>query len=220
MVLNERNLIRCWDVCFNGYNGGNDDRCVKWTQTNPASANSVDTFCKEVNDTSKPYKGPSIMVMSFEHTGRRYANPVIFQSEEFGRSDIQIDPEKIHRVYDRSMELCEPIVDGENTLPNHVYKRWHDYSARMPPFRQTSSNTSAGQNSHEQISETSALAFQGTCRISMTTSSQNGHECKEVEVQNGSGHLGVSYVGVASVREGKGKFFHPMAPNNMLVKPL
>ena len=36
MVLNERNLVRCWDVAFNGYNGGNDDRIMQFKQRGPA----------------------------------------------------------------------------------------------------------------------------------------------------------------------------------------
>jgi hypothetical protein len=30
IVINERNLIRVFDVCFDGYCGGNDARILRW----------------------------------------------------------------------------------------------------------------------------------------------------------------------------------------------
>ena len=30
LVLNERNMIRMWDVAYDGYNGGKDDSFVDW----------------------------------------------------------------------------------------------------------------------------------------------------------------------------------------------
>jgi len=228
MVLNERNLIRCWDVAFNGYNGGNDDRVVHFNNDK-----EVYDFRAAVHDVSRPYNGASIMVMSFTHDpSRRYANPLCFQNPELGSSTLQIDPEKVHACYDPSMELIkvpqgtdarrtyfESHLTGVNRQAIESYKRWKDYSEIMPPFRQLSStDNAAGQNSHDEVTATSALAFQGTCKVAKWSAGSTG-PC-DIECFNGSGHLGESYVGVASVREGKGMFFNPGANNNVLMRPI
>jgi len=33
MVTNERNMIRAYDVAFDGYNGGLDQTCVDWNDS-------------------------------------------------------------------------------------------------------------------------------------------------------------------------------------------
>ena len=87
----------------------------------------------------------------------------------------------------------------------------------MPPFRQiTGSQNGAGHNSNDEVTATSALAFQGTCKVHIT----NASGAPRLECQNGSGHLGPSYVGVASVREGKGLFFQPGASAFSFTRPM
>ena len=214
MVLNERNLVRCWDVAFNGYNGGNDDRIIKFSD-----AESVNRFRDCVADVSKPYCGDSIMVMSFKHQSlRRYSNPLVFQNPELGSDTIHIDPSNVHAVYDPTMELIEhPADTAYDSEQMASYLRWKDYSELMPPFRQiTGSQNGAGHNSHDEVTATSALAFQGTCRVQVS----GGGATPRVECQNGSGHLGPSYVGVASVREGKGLFFQPGASGYSFTRPM
>ena len=212
MVLNERNLVRCWDVAFNGYNGGNDDRIMQFK-----NADSVNKFRNDVADVSKPYCGDSIMVMSFKHASlRRYSNPLVFQNPELGSDTIHIDPDNVHAVYDSTMELITHTKFEDDALAS--YLRWKDYSELMPPFRQiTGSQNGAGHNSNDEVTATSALAFQGTCKVHIT----NGPGAPpRLECQNGSGHLGPSYVGVASVREGKGLFFQPGASAFSFTRPM
>jgi len=211
MVLNERNLVRCWDVAFNGYNGGNDDRIMQFK-----NADSVNKFRNDVADVSKPYCGDSIMVMSFKHASlRRYSNPLVFQNPELGSDTIHIDPDNVHAVYDSTMELITHTKFEDDALAS--YLRWKDYSELMPPFRQiTGSQNGAGHNSNDEVTATSALAFQGTCKVHITNTSG----APRLECQNGSGHLGPSYVGVASVREGKGLFFQPGASAFSFTRPM
>lgn len=60
MVTNEKNLIRLWDVAYDGYNGGKDDTVVSWTAE--SGHRSWRTFKAESANTTMPYTGPSIMV--------------------------------------------------------------------------------------------------------------------------------------------------------------
>lgn len=63
MVTNEKNLIRLWDIAYDGYNGGKDDTFVSWTEESGHS--SWKTFKAESANTTMPYTGPSIMVCLF-----------------------------------------------------------------------------------------------------------------------------------------------------------
>lgn len=59
MVTNPRNMIRLWDICYDGYNGGKDDRVVDWSKEAPGHDRP---FNAATTDMSVPYTGPSIMV--------------------------------------------------------------------------------------------------------------------------------------------------------------
>jgi hypothetical protein len=63
---------------------------------------------------------------------------------------------------------------------------------------------SAGQASAESETHTDSLAFQGSMRIK-----EGGRVLQDIQ---GSGHHGPDYVGIASVRAGKGIKYNGMAP--------
>lgn len=75
----------------------------------------------------------------------------------------------------------------------------------MPDFSKIHNTKSAGNASEENETQASAMAFQGTF---MVHSSTGGIEHEVV----GSGHHGRDYVGVASVRNGKGVSMGSMMP--------
>lgn len=63
MVTNEKNLIRLFDIAYDGYNGGKDDVFVSWVdESGYRSYNSLKAATANVNT---PYTGPSLMVMAF-----------------------------------------------------------------------------------------------------------------------------------------------------------
>lgn len=51
MVFNERNLIRLWDVAYDGYNGGKDTTYVKWNDED-----SIIEFKDKTHDLTVPYE--------------------------------------------------------------------------------------------------------------------------------------------------------------------
>jgi hypothetical protein len=70
--------------------------------------------------------------------------------------------------------------------------------ANFPDFQMLhASRKTAGESSNDSITHVSSLAFQGTIMIDRRGTGQWEHT-------RGAGHLGESYVGCASVREGKG----------------
>lgn len=64
MVTNEKNLIRLFDIAYDGYNGGKDDTFVSWIEE--SGHRSYNTLKQATADVSMPYTGPSLMVRIFE----------------------------------------------------------------------------------------------------------------------------------------------------------
>ena len=185
MVLNEKNLMRTWDVAFNGYNGGCDDTFCSWKD------NQTD-FRDATNELDKPYDGPSIICMIMPHSESSVPNPILLSHAE-GRSEgsVPIDPENINSIFDPRMQIFNQTGWKE---------RYHKYAnhSNFPDFSTLhATRKTAGANSNDSVTEATSVAFQGT--ISIDTDGKGNWQHTR-----GAGHLGESYVGVASVREGKG----------------
>jgi hypothetical protein len=114
-------------------------------------------------------------------------------------------------------------IDGESsnyikTEPFRVFNRsayldtYKEYYSNMPDFSKMHNTKTAGSASQENETQTCALAFQGTMRILSSPSSVTA----PVEI-SGSGHHGIDYVGVASVRAGKGMRMGPV-PSAQMIK--
>ena len=191
IVLNEKNLMRCWDVAFNGYNGGCDDTFMSWSNENDTK------FRDSVNNLDRPYDGPSIVCMMFPSADKTsWPNPIMLSagSDEVEAASVDndawIDPENINSIYDKRMMVFQE--------PNYR-KRYENYAnhANFPDFRMLhATRKTAGQGANDGVTSATSVAFQGTVIIDRGDN--------KVEHVRGAGHLGESYVGCASVREGKG----------------
>ena len=58
IVFNNRNLIRMWDISYDGYCGGKDVSLLDW-----GSDQDLARFIKSDNNLAIPYSGPSIVVL-------------------------------------------------------------------------------------------------------------------------------------------------------------
>jgi len=59
IVTNERNLIRMFDVAFDGYNGGMSCDIMPWTDA------GLDQFRRDTESIDGPYRGKSMVVLAF-----------------------------------------------------------------------------------------------------------------------------------------------------------
>lgn len=75
IVINNKNLIRLWDVAYDGYNGGKDTSWVNWM-----SPESQERFKEDTYELSKPYEGVSMMVMAFKNVNGNepWPSPILF----------------------------------------------------------------------------------------------------------------------------------------------
>ena len=208
IVFNEKNLIRMWDIAYDGYNGGKDDSYVNWR-----SESSRDTFKEATLNLGKNYRGPSMMVMAFVHDRkspefengfqRNWPSPIVFfdsydpsASHQPMRESLPIDYDNVQTVdVDQFRVFNNPLYHG-------AYK---EYRNLMPDFRSLHmTRKTAGQSSADAETAVDCLAFQGTMRVKT-----NGQLLHDIQ---GSGHHGPDYVGIASVRAGKGQKMAGQAP--------
>ena len=220
IVFNEKNLIRMWDIAYDGYNGGKDDTYVDWTLVDDEGAPfGPKAFQRATLDLSKNYRGPSMMVMAFVHDRRRmddevrgtvydrhfkrnWPSPIVFCDSYDGRAGSQ-EPQVLPIDYDNVQTVD---VDEFRVFNNELYHdAYKDYRDMMPEFKTMHiTRKTAGQSSADSETGTDCLAFQGSMRIK-----EGGAMIQEVL---GSGHHGPDYVGIASVRAGKGQKVAGQAP--------
>ena len=217
IVFNEKNLIRMWDIAYDGYNGGKDDTYVDWTDQHDEQANSVKKFKDATLDLSKNYRGPSMMVMAYVHDRsklddngsnvydknfrRNWPSPIVFY-DTYDENNPQYQRETLPVDYDNVQTVD---VEEFRVFNNQLYTRpYKDYQRMMPEFKTLHvTRKTAGQGSADAETGTDCLAFQGSMRI------KDGGVVQEIQ---GSGHHGPDYVGVASVRAGKGQKVSGQAP--------
>ena len=75
IVINNKNLIRLWDVAYDGYNGGKDCSYVNWQNDD-----SLHKFAEDTYEMNRPYEGSSMIVMAFKNVDdtEQWPSPILF----------------------------------------------------------------------------------------------------------------------------------------------
>ena len=195
IVTNERNLVRVFDVAFDGYNGGMATDCVDLF-----SDDDINRFNAATYDKSGPYSGQSMIVMAVPRLNKKLPNPTWMLDAALVRG-ANVIPDHSKRCTDIDQHSLE-------TQAASVYPVVQYHLAKvlgMPTWSQLSDNNERpGSTCIEDITELQLMSFSGQLRIF--------HNDVCVEELQGAGHLGPSYVGVASVREGRGLTVQPGRP--------
>ena len=172
-------------------------KTVNWDQT--------DAWHEAMLDRSEPLRPtfPDMFVMRFDTDDTKgfdgdLPNPINFHCKQAGK-EVMIDAENIHKTHTKDMDIFLEN-DGNNGggMMNHANaERYHRYHDRMPDYAAMHlSRKSAGHASHEGDTHTASLSFSGT----MIIRTANGGSFE----QHGTGHLGDSFGGSASIRAGHG----------------
>jgi hypothetical protein len=197
-VFNEKNLIRLWDIAYDGYNGGKEDKHVNWRDPN-----DVKKFADDTMEVTRNYQGASMCVMAFMHdpTSREYQegfkpnwpSPIVFD-DNYKYETRASQPLRSMVGYD-NLHVVE--IDEFRVFNKPLYSGYREYHRLFPSFSELhSTRKSAGESTREAETATDSLAFQGTMRIKEAG-------CVKTEIL-GSGHHGPDFVGMASIRAGKG----------------
>ena len=196
IVTNDRNLVRVFDVAFDGYTGGNDSRIMKWER------DEILAFESATKDVTKPYAGPSMLVfalpphnISFES----FPNPVVFFPTATSQEAHNAMPDRSARFTDlaRHSPFAKPNPECSWTTEG-IHEVYKTYFNLLNPDEWKSTSAMAGNAGQLACAdETSMQIFSFHGHMSVSDGARH-------ETVQGTGHLGHSYVGVASVREGRG----------------
>ena len=198
MVTNERNLIRVYDVAFDGYNGGMDQRHVNWNDQR-----SMDEFREATFDKTRAYNGPSMLVMGLPHdsdrSSRAWPNPIIFTPEVLG--NISLSPEKEQPPSDAKQHMIFNCAENAYYCNEAQASKFKLYMQKLGMEHWSTvdqANRPAGECCIGNETSAHMFAFEGTMKV------LDKHTGALIDATQGSGHLGPSFVGVASIREGRG----------------
>jgi hypothetical protein len=129
IVLNERNLIRVFDVCFDGY-CGNDSHILEW------NVDKVQRFRDKLTNVTDQYDGPNFIVMGLPpgQSGKMFPNPLVLQSKSVNGAalgtccpDRSLPANDVHKYqYFKGEDIQVQIYDkylrftGLHELPNNA----------------------------------------------------------------------------------------------------
>ena len=192
IVINEKNLVRLWDIGYDGYVGGKGEDAVDWTNDV-----SLTQFKNATGDVTRPYMAQSMMVMAFAHPhgtvpDTNWPSPLVFNdvSPAGPAPRISLDSDDVRTVPTDTFRVF-------NKAPYTT--TFEHYAREMPDFSMLHRiRKNAGQASVENESKVDSIAFQGSMRV-ITSDTQT--VVKEIA---GSGHHGPDFVGCSSLRSGKG----------------
>jgi len=207
VVTNERNLTRVFDVAFDGYTGGLGQKKLVWDQQHCAEMK------ESMSDKIGPYRGVDMMVMSLKAGTNKssWPNPIIFHESIAQGSGVVVCPESglvvsnieencITHQNDYLTDTQVPANANDVPAESAGLDRFGCYWAMLGVHHWgefDAGGQQGGQSAIDDRSNIPSMAFQGT----MSTFNKDNVQMDEVR---GSGHLGHSYVGCASVREGRG----------------
>lgn len=113
MVTNERNMIRMFDIAFDGYVGGMDTDVMKWNDGDACD------FLKHTYDVDTPFSGTSVIVMlfpKFKPPQEKFMGTDIFRKVFNQNLDrLVLETERVWHDIDRmhplSSQAVEKVVD-------------------------------------------------------------------------------------------------------------
>jgi hypothetical protein len=197
IVTNERNLIRVFDVAFDGYCGGCDSRIMQW------NSKDIGHFQQSTSDTTRPYSGPSMVVFALpphSNSFDSFPNPVVFHPAVHASDPSGSIPDRGLKFNDIQKHCCfsadEQSCSWATSAIHTVYSLYYNALGVDGWKNMTSMAGAPGALAVADETATNIFSFSGQ----MTVTNKGGWK----EEHQGSGHLGPSFVGVASVREGRG----------------
>jgi hypothetical protein len=202
IVFNNRNLIRFWDVSYDGYVGGKDATLLDW-----GSQHDVARFVRADNNLAAPYNGPSIVVLPLPTRVHTLPSPLpvanlvnsqlATNAHSLSTADLFVEDMQgfLERVAER---IGSEHVGGLRNVISVAYDLLHLH-------RNSASSKCANLATIENEATLIRLAYGGTYYHKLH-SEANWNETY------GCGHHGVDQVGKASERNGKGIRFNLTAP--------
>jgi len=193
-----------FDVAFDGYTGGLGQKKLVWNQDNCAQMK------ESMHDKITPYRGADMMITSLKAGDNKssWPNPIIFHNSISTGSGVVVCLESglnLSNIHENCVTTNEYLAETQQAF-KHVpdvsagIDRLNCYWAMLGVHywgEFDAGGQQGGQAAIDDRANIPSMAFQGTMQTF------NGSNIQIHEV-HGSGHLGHSYAGCASVREGRG----------------
>ena len=194
LVFNERNLLRMWDVSYDGYVGGKDTSILDW-----GSDSDISRFIKADNNLAAPYNGPSILVLPLPTKVHTLPSPLpvanlvnqVLSTNAHSLATADLFVEDMQGFLGRVEEkVGGEHIDGLRNVISVAYDMLHMH-------RNSAAAKCASLATCENEATLVRLAYGGTYHYKLE------RENNWVEIF-GCGHHGPDFVGKASERNGKG----------------
>ena len=194
IVFNERNLLRMWDVSYDGYVGGKDTSILDW-----GSETDIARFIKADNNLALPYNGPSILVLPIPSKVHTLPSPfpianlvntvLATNAHSLATSDLFVEDMQafLHRVAEK---VGDEHIEGLRNVVSVAYDMLHMH-------RNSAAAKCANMAAMENEATLIRLAYGGTYHYKLD------RESSWSEIY-GCGHHGPDCIGKASERNGKG----------------
>lgn len=191
IVFNERNMHRVFDLAYDGYIGGKDVQLLKWDDTT-----QKDQFKEAMEDTSRPYDGPSVIVLPIKNYIDWLPSPLVLMDESAVQNTPTLTTPESHaqQIKDFRDQVMKRVTstDVSAEVLDSISKMYQDLAMHgQGSFQKTASDaTISNEATHTR------LAYQGTAKWV-------DENDKETKFQQGCGHHGADFIGAAAVRNGK-----------------
>jgi len=194
IVFNDRNLIRMWDIAYDGYVGGKDSTILDW-----GSDADITRFIKSDNNLAAPYSGPSIVVVPLPTRIHTLPSPLpvanlvntVLATNAHSLATADLFVEDMYGFLNRVEEkIGAEHIQGVRSAMSVAYDLLHMH-------RNSAASKCANNATLENEATSVRLAYGGTYFY------KTDKESNWVEIF-GCGHHGPDCVGKASERNGKG----------------
>jgi hypothetical protein len=166
VVFNERNLIRLWDISYDGYVGGKDASILDW-----GSDSDIGRFIRADNNLSMPYGGPSIVVLPIPTKVHTLPSPLpianlvnrTLSSNAHALATADLFVEDMTAFLNRTAEKTgSEHIDGIQNAISVAYDMLHLH-------RNSAASKCAGLASMENEATLVRLAYGGTYSYKLST---------------------------------------------------
>jgi hypothetical protein len=194
IVFNERNLLRMWDVAYDGYVGGKDTSILDW-----GSDADIARFIKADNNLASPYNGPSVLVLPLSTKVHTLPSPLpvanlvntVLSLNAHSLATADLFVEDMYAFLNRVAEkVGDEHIHGLRNVVSVAYDMLHMH-------RNSAAAKCASLATIENEATLIRLAYGGTYQY------KADKDGAWTEIF-GCGHHGPDFVGKASERNGKG----------------
>ena len=189
VVLNNKHLMRVWDTAYDSYTGGKDLTVCEDFKGGD----------KSYSDLYVPYHGKSIWIVPIFSKQSNFTESYFqLNMEEDGEASVPIAPEQeqMIKAVPTLVSLIRKHMNGYEDDNITKYINW--VRTYLPDLSTVHIRKPAGHAANENETSVNSIAFKGTYRV------YEGNNKTPVSSNNGCGHHGTDYVGVASARSSKG----------------